>query len=1000
MSKNEKNTMFGKKRSKLSVLPVVLSGLLAAGTMAGTGVSIWQVSKNHQESAEFKKSYNARINVNPVAFEKVKTNQQTATDNLKESAAKLSTWLKMNGAESYDVSYELTDPDSSTGSFEASGWLSANFTVNKVSKIHVTGKDEEKIDNDPYLSYFSNGGFNTNNRCLVYRWYNTDTTAEPRYSILDFNDIFDMPTNLKAKDNNTKTLIDKDGKPGVLYKIKDNSLINKIYSNMKKAVEDTKPDPKPSNAKELEPYQKPTLFVINNLEQMFNEINYHLLNLGAADKQETTGLDYKNIYDNTDYQKFAKHVSQHTWKHGDRSPYQYKLGNAKQYVENGNDDPEIVNGEALHFLDYSKHGSVESSFLNKYIEHIYKYEDSDYQKIFPDKITDTYHNDEASKATNPNLQYAWIATSSSNDASAYLSKQVDNHLKCKIVTTRVTVADPAEGLNNQFKPAFTSREVPPKFVDTIFGSNIIGALSLGFLIFLLALLIILAVLYRTTGVMSWITLMFMLSMTGLIATIGSTTITMSLLFGLFVMSMVGFIAALAMCGRIKRRICSNEDTSVAVIKGLKKSLWPLVDISFITLLFGICFTYIAPMNLNQLGVSLIVGGFATFISMYLINGLLMLLFFNNGLTMNKFIFLGRPNNKANEALAQSNSYVPASMDATKLEFAFYDKLSTTKFGLINWKTFIVVIALAILMIIGIVVFSIMGLANNTLFHSSMCIYINSSTSPIALLPADFKYSTYSHIGNYWYFYCDVPSDAIIASIRSTFGSNVQFGHIIGNTNKDILTYAMVSMVVAAVCASVFTGIRSNWTTFVPMLAGSILVPLLILGLASICQVKFDQNVVLGFALAVVVNTLVSNTILASVNEAWFRKESYNVDEIKFIVTTATKNCLNYLIWIAAAYALFIVFFGICQPSGLMSIVFIMIIGLICTILVTPVTVSYLLYHFLVIRSKLLTKRAARLANKVVVNMDEIDEQSIEGINKFTKSRAYAKIQKPGEPKNE
>jgi len=991
MSKNEKNTMFGKKRSKLSVLPVVFSAILGAGALAGTGVSVWQVSKNYQESAEFKKSYNARINVNPVAFEKVKTDKATAEANLKESASRLSAWLKMNGAESYDVSYELTNPDSSTESYEASGWLSANFTVNKVSKIHVTKEDEEKIDNDPYLSYFSNGGFNTNNRCLVYRWYD-EAKVEPTYSILNFNDIFDMPTNLKAKDNNTKVLIDKDGKPGVLYKIKDNSTINKIYSNLKKAYEDTKPDPKPSNAKELDPYQKPTLFVINNIEQMFNEINYHLLNYGASLNPDSS-FDlqyYKNIYDNTDYQKLAKTVSQYYWKHDDRpGGAQYKLGLGKLHTEDGS-RVDIINGEALHFLDYSKHGTIESPILNKYVEHIYKYEDNDYLKIFPDKITDTYHNDEASKASSPNLSYAWIPQSSTNEADSYLSKQVNNCLKCKIVSTRITADKAVDGLKDQFKPAFASREVPPKFVDTIFGSNIIGALSLGFLIFLLALLIILAVLYRTTGVMSWISLMFMLSMTGLIATVGATTITMSLLFGLFVMSMVGFIAALSMCGRIRRRLCSNEDTSVAVIKGLKKSLWPLVDISVITLLFGICFTYIAPLNLNQLGVSLIVGGFATFISMYLINGLLMLLFFNNGLTMNKFVFLGRPNNKANEALAQSNSYVPASMDATKLEFAFYDKLSTTKFGLINWKTFIIVIALAIIMIIGIIVFSIMGLANNTLFHSSMCVFINSSTSPIGLLPAEFKYSTYSNIGNYWYFYCDVPSDAVMAAIRSTFGSNVQFGHIIGNTNKDILTYAMVSMVVAAVCASVFTGIRSNWTTFVPMLAGSILVPLLILGIASIAQVKFDQNVVLGFALVVVVNTLMSNTILASVNEAWFRKESYNPEEIKFIVTTAAKNCLNYILWIALGYALIITFFGICQPHGLMSIVIIMIIGLICSVVATPIVVCYILYYFLIIRSKLLTKRAARLANKVVVNMDEIDEQSIEGINKFTKSRAYAK----------
>ncbi|MCQ2747862.1 MAG: hypothetical protein MJ223_01090 [Mycoplasmoidaceae bacterium] len=46
-------------------------------------------------------------------------------------------------------------------------------------------------------------------------------------------------------------------------------------------------------------------------------------------------------------------------------------------------------------------------------------------------------------------------------------------------------------------------EVDPPFTETIFGgNNAIGILSIGFLTFLIALLVILAVLYRTTGVMS------------------------------------------------------------------------------------------------------------------------------------------------------------------------------------------------------------------------------------------------------------------------------------------------------------------------------------------------------------------------------------------------------------------------------------------------------------------------------------------------------------------
>ena len=153
--------------------------------------------------------------------------------------------------------------------------------------------------------------------------------------------------------------------------------------------------------------------------------------------------------------------------------------------------------------------------------------------------------------------------------------------------------------------------VQPKFTETIFGSNnAVGILSLGFLIFLLILLIILAVLYRTTGIFSWLCLMFALSMTLLISTISAITISLSLVFGLFALALVGSLICLGICEKIKRRLRSNEDTHLMVKKTFKSSLLPVCDLSLISLIFGICITYIAPIAMNMLGVSLIVGSFA------------------------------------------------------------------------------------------------------------------------------------------------------------------------------------------------------------------------------------------------------------------------------------------------------------------------------------------------------------------------------------------------------
>ncbi|MCQ3908293.1 MAG: hypothetical protein MJ200_01755 [Mycoplasmoidaceae bacterium] len=237
-------------------------------------------------------------------------------------------------------------------------------------------------------------------------------------------------------------------------------------------------------------------------------------------------------------------------------------------------------------------------------------------------------------------------------------------------------------------------------------------------------------------------------MTGLIATIGSTAIGMSLIFGLFTMSIVGFLASLAICGRLKRRLKSREDTQVMIKKAFKTSLLPVVDVSIITLIFGICFTYIAPIALNAFGLVLVSGAFMTFISVYLINGLLHALFFNNRIMINKYQFFGKPSNIANEALAQSNNAIPASLDATKLDIPYYSSISRKKIDATNKKALIAICVVGGLLLAGIIVFSVLGFTSPTLFHTTTCVAIQYDGNIFKDLDLHgLSYVSYKHSGD-------------------------------------------------------------------------------------------------------------------------------------------------------------------------------------------------------------------------------------------------------------
>jgi hypothetical protein len=78
------------------------------------------------------------------------------------------------------------------------------------------------------------------------------------------------------------------------------------------------------------------------------------------------------------------------------------------------------------------------------------------------------------------------------------------------------------------------------------------------------------------------------------------------------------------------------------------------------------------------------------------------------------------------------------------------------------------------------------------------------------------------------------------------------------------------------------------------------------------------------------------------------------------------------------------------PKGLNSLIYFMIIGSCVAPTASVLVVSYLLYHFFHIRNKLLIYSDSKNINKRVVDYDEIDEQEIEGINKFTKTRLIPK----------
>lgn len=999
----------------LSVLPLVLSGIIGAGAIAGTATSIWYMSKNYQESAEFSKSFLGRIEVDTLA-----NNKEEAEDHMKQAAEKLSAWLKDNSQPMYDVTYE-TYEEEGIGNYK--GYLSAQFNVDKVrSKRPFEEDDETKYDNDPYLSFFEKTAINSNRKTLVYRWYTPLKEDRPMFSIVDLDKCFIYPKSIDQEDSETKILANADGKWGVMYHVSEDTdnqfLLNAIYNDMLKAYEATQDKPDPENEDEKpEDWQLPRLYVINNIEQMFNEANYQLLNyrFNMDEEEGSDRTNYLRLYQDTASYQF---VQEYTTGKDDQGVE--AEGSTRQNtpsllpdqlvtsLSGTSGDPMRVaesspNINLLRWLDFTP-GSNKFVIFNKYVEDIITVDQQKFKDYFPAKITDMYKQDVASTSADwesTNIVYFWHPYSDKLVARKYLNQLISYQLPVKFVQVQFQNETETVTKFNKFKKSFGSIEVQPKFVDSIFGgSALVGWLTLGFLIFLIGLGALLAALYRMTGVISWICLMFMLSMTQLIASLSTFVISMPFLFGLFTLSLIGFMAALGICERMKRKLNSNEDTQVIVNKTFKKSLLPLVDFSIITLLFGICFTYIAPASLNILGLILIIGGFALFIIMYLMNGGLHLLLFKNSITNNRHNLFGKKTNLANQALTQGNNLVPSSVDTGKLEFDYYSSMSRKNIKLFDKRTFIALAVLVGILIVGIVIFSVFGLTTNTLFHTPaqvMIYYDGDLLSQDWFMEAGLSYTSYIRDGNWWYFSItslsgQEPAISALAEHLS-MESQLLVQLFFGSTNQDALMLALVSIVVGSALSSVYGAIRYNWASLVPMILGTMVMPILMLSIASICQVKFDQIVVLGFILTSIVNCLMTANILSTIQDAWSRQDAYTREEFRFIISTALKNNWQYLWVFASGFAFFIFCFALTSPFGSGYLSLIIFLGALVTIFATPVSVAYVEYYLLCGRNNILGYRAEKAKDKVIINLDEIDEQSIEGINKFTKQKEIPIIER-------
>jgi hypothetical protein len=87
----------------------------------------------------------------------------------------------------------------------------------------------------------------------------------------------------------------------------------------------------------------------------------------------------------------------------------------------------------------------------------------------------------------------------------------------------------------------------------------------------------------------------------------------------------------------------------------------------------------------------------------------------------------------------------------------------------------------------------------------------------------------------------------------------------------VLDYTRTSIYMILIVSgliSVYTFIRLNWVSIIPVFIGSLATPLLTIGIVSICQIYFDVYVVIAITIVYALNAFLVINLVSTLNNHW------------------------------------------------------------------------------------------------------------------------------------
>ena len=1028
------------KKQKSSLVLMIIGFFLTLLTVVGFGVSSFFSVKKIFKGDNYNSVINVRYELDPYKSENPVIDKKASVDldDLKLELDKIadiySKYLLDKKVSNSNVKTEIIE-DNDNNIYRAFINASINNYKLESSDPAITKNDDKNKDVSLALAYYANmdiGQFN-----VIY---------SDGYKDNGFEDSNLYMWNINQEDDDSLT--DTDSK--IKVDIKQNKIHIKLRSQYSfgdklendsystNSIKQTFYKAKNSSS-EGEINTTPFMIIVHNFNGMINEMNFisfiwYQYNINPCEKSHEYIAKVRDAYFQLtdDQRRFGQEMHANKWldysgfidntyrfndSHGFYKNIRDPLEQKELPSESTNSVSSFESSNILYALqDTSKDGKgndqieigrssvLKYEFLNKYILGI----------VNKDNFTD-YLPDKNPTKSSLDSNGNWLTITNSSNKFFTTNQIYKSMTSQKSTLPLMNVIAPSwsesKDINRMLQNGLVSN-VNVSLIDSDLNKSILQISTastttiIAIAILLLIIGIVVSILYRIPGLISFAWMILPIGLLPLIMFLSGFGLSIWLLIGTLITMLVSSISLICLLNKIKSNHINHKTLNQSIKFGFKHSIITILDFHAISLIAGVVMLFFSISQIFALSMSLIVGSLLSFASIFGFNGLNQMLVFGNNIGMYNFKWFSSNVYDISSNQLDKRFEIPTSNSIQKHIYAgliknnYISRITTTNNLSFKKKWFIpYILTIAMLIIFSLALMFGLNMVNLSGFKTGTFLMIKNDNDITqtkimdALSLLNLKWYNFKTNSDYFSIESAITFNVgtpeyknLVQALEAKGIINYFIQNIDNKMTIDFSLKCLWILLTFGALMSVYTLVRFNWYSILPTFLTFILTCGLSFGLIVIFHLSINIYIGYSFIMIGIMEYLFMYALISAIASKYVKFNPTLYNELKSLYTYSISLFNECSIEIIGLYAITVLVMILFLPAALILFTINILISVIFMILNNNIILPNLMYLFNNLHNlyKIRVRRIQLSIDKN--NLDKIDEELINTININTRDR--------------